>query len=244
MASMRAALLLLIIAGCGRFHFDAGDGRDGGPDALPVACVEVGAACDDLDICTSASACDANLVCVGTAAMEPCTVASSIDDFSMVQGDRGWYYGYWIESSDANGVYEPATDFSSFVWMDAVWEPPDWQATGPDFTWAYLHWWGGHPGSYPTHKLPVRRWVSSVSGHAEVEVHHAKADLGGDGTRAILIVDGVTLLSRDIAGDDATGFVEVVPIELAIGSTVDLMIHYIGDDGVDTTNSSMIIRSR
>ena len=97
----------------------------------------------------------------------------------------------------------------------------------------------------PTAKLPVRRWVSDVSGHAEAVIHHAKADTtSGDCTRAMLFVDGVELFTRDIAFDDGAGFTEVVPIELNVGSTVDLMLHYIASEGSDSTNSSLIIRSR
>lgn len=114
----------------------------------------------------------------------------------------------------------------------------------PHFTWAYLQGWGGHPGSYPVVRVPVRRWVSNVAGHANAIVEHRKADSGGDGTRAILVVDGVQLLSRDVASDDFDGFIAVVPIELAVGTTVDLLLHPIGDDGGDTSTMSLNIVSR
>jgi hypothetical protein len=244
---MRALIVAACLLGCGRFHFgEEATDTDADSGQSADACASDDAPCDDLNICTTSSTCRAG-TCVATEPAGPCTVADSVADFATVQGERGWYYGYWFASNDTDDTYQPSTDFLQLAYNAGTggWRPPDYEASGPNFTWAYLQWWGGHPGAIPAHKLPVRRWVSPVSGRAEVELHHAKSDAsGGDGTRAILIVDGVTMLSRDVAGTDGVGFVEFVPIELSIGSTVDLMIHYIGSESVDTTNSSLIVRSR
>jgi hypothetical protein len=238
---MRALVALGCVLGCGRINIDplTDDNR---ADALPAVCVTDGVACDDSNICTVTSTCAAG-VCAGPQ-VGPCEVANSDADFDIVQGTSGWYYGYWIAGSDLDGTYQPG-DFVQFVWNVSVWEPPDLEPSGPNFSWAYLARWGGHPGSFPTQKLPVRRWISDVSGHADAVVYHAKADAtGGDGTRAILFVDGMMVWSRDVDGVDGIGFTEAVPIELSIGTRVDLMLHYIGSDTIDTTNSSMIVRSR
>lgn len=40
------------------------------------------------------------------------------------------------------------------------------------------------------------------------------------------------------------GFTEAVPVELVIGSTVDLIIDPIGSDSVDTSDSTLLVRSR
>jgi hypothetical protein len=248
MVVMRAMMVLGYVFGCGRIHIDdlATDATSRVDSAPPAACAMDGVACDDSNICTQTSTCSGG-ACASTEALGPCTAADSVADFMPVQGLNGWYYGYWIEETDGDGQYQQTTDFASFVWnmADSAWRPPDFQPSGPGFSWAYLRWWGGHPGSTPMRKVPVRRWVSDVSGHAEAVAFHAKADTdGGDGTRAILIVDGVTILARDVEGDDGVGFTEVVPIELSVGSTVDLMLHYIGDEGFDTTDSRLTIRSR
>src|SRR5262245_11978341 len=219
----RALVFASCILGCGRIHIDPTSSEvDGGGDI---------AADPSPSVCGERTA--------------PCTVADSEADFSStMQGHRGWFYGYWFAGNDADRTYQAQSDFIPFVFMSGSWRPPDYQSSGPTFTWAYLHWWGGHPGANPVAKLPVRRWISGVSGSAEAVVHHAKVDFGGDGTRAILVVDGVTVLSRDVAGNDGAGFTEVVPIELRQGTTVDLMLHFIGSEGVDTTESSLVIRSR
>jgi hypothetical protein len=246
MGAMRGVLMVACLLGCGRFHIDELPAdASSRPDNAPITCAMDGIACDDLNICTQSSTCSGG-VCASAEAPGPCMIADSIADFATVQAQNGWYYGYWIQETDADGMYQPTDDFAQFVWIPGnSWRPPDWQASGPTFTWAYLQWWGGHPGSMPMKKLPVRRWVSNVSGHAEAVVHHAKADTGGgDGTRAILIVDGVTMLVRDVDASDGVGFTDIVPIELVVGSTVDLMLHYIGGESVDTTDSWMAIRSR
>jgi len=217
MGAMRWLLVVVALGGCGRFHIDPL--RDDAPNDAPNA----------TPICTS----DADV----------CEVASSTTEFDTSQGTQGWFYGYWFVTSDANGFYE-ASDFLEFVWV-GLWRPPDYQDTGPTFTWAYLLHWGGHPGATPTEKVPVRRWVSDVAGLAEAVVTHRKADTScGDGTRALLYVDGVVKLSRDVAADDDTGFVDVVPIEIQIGSRIDLLLHPIDGEECDTTTSELIIRSR
>jgi hypothetical protein len=174
-----------------------------------------------------------------------CEVASSVDDFSEEQGARGWYYGCWDISDDADGVYE-ASDFQLMTNLEGLWRPTSYRdAPDPDFTWAYLAMWGGHPGSYPIERAVVRRWVSSVDGNAFARVTHRKADTdGGDGTRAMLVVGGQMMMSRDIAGDDGVGFTEDVPITLHVGTTVDLLLHFIGDDMIDTTTQELDIVSR
>lgn len=172
----------------------------------------------------------------------PGVCASSADDFAEVQGTGGWWYGAWDITDDADGIYEPA-DFELFAEVSGLWRPPDWQPDpDPHFTWAYLAAWGGHPASYPIRRADVRRWISTLEGAAIARVAHAKSDAsGGDGTRAMLVVDGQLLLTRDVAGTDGAGFVEDVPVIVHVGSTVDLLLHSIGDDGSDTTNQSLQI---
>ena len=168
--------------------------------------------------------------------------ASSANDFSEEQGKAGWWYGCWDITDDADGIYEPG-DFQPSAYFTGLWRPPDWQPDpDPHFTWAYLASWGGHPASYPLLRADVRRWVSTVEGAAIAHVAHAKSDAsGGDGTRAMLVVDGQLLLTRDVAGTDPVGFVEDVPVVLHVGTTVDLLLHYIGDDGSDTTDQTLTI---
>jgi hypothetical protein len=237
------ALALVMMVGCGRYGLDPlPDAHLGPSDSALPACAIDGTACDDRNICTTSSSC-AGGACVG-AGDTHCTVARSMDQFSETQGDHGWYYGFWDITDDTDGVYAPS-EFIPGANFSGLWRPTTWQPDpDPDFTWAYLAAWGGHPGSFPLVRASVRRWVSSVEGDAIVRISHAKADTaGGDGTRAMLVVDGVLVLSRDVAFDDGTGFVEDVPVALQVGSTVDLLLHCIGEDSVDTTTQGMDILS-
>lgn len=243
----RLACLLILGVGCGRIAIDPlvstdGAAADAATDAAPIPCAVEGSPCDDGNICTTSATCTAG-ICIGVGDMV-CTVAHSRDEFSTTQGARGWSYGYWEISTDANASYQAATDFRELAQLSGAWRPPSYaDQPDPNFTWAYLLHWGGHPGSYPEVRAPIRRWISDVNGRANAIVHMARADSGGDGTRMILVVDGVTLLSRDVAG--AGGEVtETVPIDVTIGSTVDLLLHPIAEDGADSTTMWMNIDSR
>ncbi len=244
----RLAWLLILGAGCGRIGIDSiattdAVAVDAPPDAAPIPCAVEGSPCDDGNICTTSSTCSAG-ICVGTGP-DTCMVARSEDDYSNIQGENSWFYGYWEVSTDGNGTYEPATDFRELVDFAGLWRPPSWEPEpGPNFTWAYLARWGGHPGSYPMVRVPIRRWVSTVSGRAGAVIHFISADTGGDGTRATLVVDGATKFERELPPEDLTGVDLTVPIDVVVGSTVDLLLHPVVDDGSDTSEMWMNIESR
>src|SRR5689334_105401 len=42
-------------------------------------------------------------------------IADSVTEFSGNQGQNGWYYGYYAKSADADGTYNPGTDFVQFL---------------------------------------------------------------------------------------------------------------------------------
>jgi hypothetical protein len=247
---VRGAWGLLMLVGCGRFGIDPLiDAGDPGPgdvpiDSAPVACAIDGDPCDDQNICTSSSTCSAG-TCVGDPPLT-CTVAQSEPEFEATQGASGWFYGFWNVTDDLNGTYEAATELEELAFLGGAWRPPTWQPDpDPEFTWTYLAPWGGHPGTFPKIRFPIRRWVADVSGHASAVIDMRKADAGGgDGTRAILVVDGIEQFRREIEGGDDVGFTQAIAIEVAIGSTVDLLLDARADDGVDTTTMSMTIQSR
>ncbi|CAN5911385.1 hypothetical protein BH11MYX3_BH11MYX3_03860 [soil metagenome] len=239
--------LLVLLTACGRIGIDPLAPVDATPvpvDTAPVLCAVEGTPCDDQNICSPTSSCTSG-VCVATSGDPTCTAGDSREEFGSIQGEHNWYYGYWNRTEDADSTYEAADFTEMTVFPGGLWRPPDYADTGPTFSWAYHAGFGGHPGSYPLEKLPIRRWSGPLSGHAEAVVTWKKSDTSnGDGTRAILVVDGVRLWERSVAFDDGVGFVEAVPIELHPGSTVDLLLDYIGDDGGDTTEYWMTIRSR
>jgi hypothetical protein len=240
---VRLGFLWLALVGCGRIGIDPR--TDAAPipiDVAPVTCAVDGEACDDRNICTAASTCEGG-ICSGDGG--PCEVANFATDYALVQGNGNWFYGYWHVATDVDGVYQP-DDFQTMApFPGEIWRPPDWEETGDNFTWCYIRPWGGHPGSFPVPKLPIRRWVSDVSGYANVVVRLAKADVqNGDGTRAIVYVDGVKQFERAVAFDDAVGFEETVPVELVVGTRVDVVMDFVVDDAGDTSELDIRITSR
>lgn len=243
---LRAALLVLCLAACGRFEFgllpesaDSGAGLgDIAPsiDAQPAACAVEGSQCDDLDICTTTSMC-VSTICVGPV-HDACRVAAFSEEYSDIQGQDSWFYGAWNRTDDPDTVYDPATDFESFAYYPGdSWRPVNYEPAGPNFSWVYIHWWGGHPAEFPQKRYPTRRWVSDVVGRASVVVRFDKADPnGGDGVGLLVYADGVLLLDREIAFDDTVGFTESLPVDLVIGTRIDVMMTYRGDEGTDTIN--------
>ncbi len=104
----------------------------------------------------------------------PVTNANSVTEFSGVQGQNNWWYGYWDKDADANGQYSDA-DFVAFpsggggwnpgnYWTGSIW---DWFAGDPPFT--QLTSQGGRPSaengitSRPVH-WAVRRYVNEFDG--------------------------------------------------------------------------------
>jgi len=104
----------------------------------------------------------------------PFALANSVTEFSGVQGQASWSYGYWNRSSDADGVFS-ATDFTAFpnsgggfgpnnYWTGTVW---DWFNGDPPYT--QLTSQGGRPtagngnAGLPEH-VAIRRYVSEFDG--------------------------------------------------------------------------------
>ena len=127
---------------------------------------------------------------------DSCVVADTVDDFSNTQGENGWWYGYWTAASDADGSYDPELDFSSMEYCGPnSWVPPGGCPTGPDGEWTQNLSDGlQHAETDPVLELPVRRWVSDVSGKARIFAEHfINGGRSGDGTRALLLVDGIEI---------------------------------------------------
>jgi hypothetical protein len=197
----------------------------GQPDGTP---------CDDQNICTSTSTCQGG-VCKSATNPTSCTVADSENDFGGVQGGLGWYYGYWHGEIDPDGTYNPFSDFEQMVYKSAGqnWEPAD---ADVNPTWCYLAPYWEHPGSNPL-KVPVRRWVSDVSGPAVINVRFKMSDTsGGDGATKSVMIDGVEVWSRNAAGDDPTLHEENINVDLEIGTLVDFLLYPNTHDAQDTCN--------
>jgi hypothetical protein len=235
---------------CGRtvFHHTEPATSDdaGGPESS--TCQDDGERCDDRDVCTPASTCRAGR-CVAGNAVEACDVADTIEDFGEVQGQNGWYYGYWSATEDGDGSYDGATDFAHMVFCsDGNWRPPEQcglSEDDPDHVWTMNLAWGlQHPEAMRGLQVPVRRWISDVSGPAQIRAHHHVDGEYGDGTRALLLIDGDEIWRNDAEAGDTTGVQVALDVELERGTIVEQLVHPIDGSVDDTTFFAIVIEGR
>lgn len=251
---MRWAWACLFLVGCARDVFDhtAVGARDADADsgAAAVDCETAapGTRCDDDNVCTPSSTCRDRQCLAGTTARE-CMVVSNIDRVETEQGGDGWYYGYWNAHQDDDGSYDSDTDFQPMEYCgDGNWRPPGiCELTRDDegFRWtSNLSYALQHPETNPDIELPIRRWISTVSGTARLLVHHSVGGTFGDGTRALLIVDGNELWRHDASAGDTAGTQETFDVELRVGTVIDQLVHPIGGSADDTTRFELRIEGR
>ncbi len=169
-------------------------------------------------------------------------LADSVADFGAEQGGRGWTYGYWDRTGDADGRYDPASDFHRLEHFGD--DPRNGLSTHDGFTtgplWYledgryYTSLWaeGGHAnsgvalGEYAAaEQWAVRRWTSRTAGIVSISGRAGKtmpwgANWGGE-CRGLIMVDGEVVLSTVL--DEQEQDYEVV-VRIREGSVVDLLI--------------------
>jgi hypothetical protein len=201
-------------------------GRPGGRPQSQADCREAaeGTLCDDGDICTPSSVCRSG-VCFGENPFESCVVADSAADFAAVQGENGWWYGYWNAADDPDGSYDPETDFNLMEYCRTnTWLPSGTCSTAPEWT---MNLSDGlqHAETEPYLELPVRRWVSDVSGKARIFArHYINGGQSGDGTRALLFVDGVQIWRNEALPNGTQGEI-TLEVALEVGTIVEQLLH-------------------
>ena len=189
----------------------------------------------------------------GTAGAEPeenvRLLADSVADFSLVQGEHGWYYGYDGGSLDSFALmtrtavitlYVPVTNDVWDCWVNDV------------AHWTQIFRLGAHPNgtdtSPPSPKLlqrAVRRWVSSFSGAVTISGEIAKIDvaaMGSNGVDASVYVDGMQRYTTFISGEDGGGLSYELTALVHVGSTLDFVLDpHDGDDHHDLSRFTAIV---
>ena len=226
----------------------AGSGGMSGVGGLPAKVnpcegQDNGKVCDDDDVCTLSSLCSAG-VCQGTGE-HPCVVADAIAEFSMTQGLQGFSYGAWPQGTDVDGSYQEG-DFTELTACPAeTWKPACLEMGDPAFRWTLITAQLQHASTIPMLEIPVRRWVSDVSGDAVASVDHHHANPGaGDGTKAQVLVDGVSVWESEIGPTDAVGRQADIPIRLQTGTRVELLLYPRANQASDMTHFSMVLRDK
>ncbi len=104
----------------------------------------------------------------------PAQLANSETEFSGVQGQNNWQYGYWDFSADADGQYA-ASDFTPFpnsagpYGPDNFWNGTSWHWFDGDPPYTEINRAGGYPSAddgiptLPTH-WPIRRYINEHNG--------------------------------------------------------------------------------
>ena len=177
------------------------------------------------------------LVLGGPAVVRATIIADSVAEFSGVQGQDNWYYGYWDRTSDSDGTYDSNSDFQ--LMGQYLTEPsvnygslyvPAWYVQDGSY-WTTQHATGGIPngldgnqGRRQFEHWSIRRWVSEVSGQIQIDGLLSYQNLSGQGFVGRIRVDGVEVWSQFIGPGDFVGVSYAVLTFANFGSKIDLMI--------------------
>jgi hypothetical protein len=177
--------------------------------------------------------------------------ADSVADWSFggIQGANNWFYGFYNQTADSDGIYDPTTDFNisdpNWAWTGSAWElgpnSPPWDTIG-QYDW--------HPNGINNgqNHWMVRRWVSEFNGAATVSLRFAKGNTScGNGVTGRLHRNGTLIYSNTIAFGDNIGVNIQLPVSIAVGDKLDFSIDALGtdggtDDSCDGTSAYMHVR--
>lgn len=186
----------------------------------------------------------AGAVFAATASADLVKVADSIQEFSAVQGQDGWSYGWYLGDtvglSDGVGSLDTG-NFQQFEHYDSEigWWTHDavsaasGQEGSPYFltviTSQYMHANAPIPGGIinDESRWASRRWTSDVTGQVQILGELAKVDQGpllGDGIDAYITVDGEIAFHYAVAADDYTGTTFDMLVDVSAGSLIEFVI--------------------
>lgn len=164
------------------------------------------------------------------------TIADSVSDFSAIQGQSNWYYGFFTNpfSSGTFTLLESYTtnQYNSVGWLHGSSSPP----------WTFIGASNMHPAAPYASGIPtewaVRRWQSAVSGLITISgticMWLPKTD-PEDGVTGYIIVDGAMVQSLPVTPGDLVGYPFTVDVVVTNGSLVDFALSPEGNDITDDT---------
>jgi hypothetical protein len=179
----------------------------------------------------------------------PRLLADSVADFSLTQGELGWYYGYDGGSLDTFALMTRKSVITQYVPVSK----DIWDCWANDSAhWTQIFRLGAHPNgtitSTPGNALlqrAVRRWISTFAGDIVITGEVAKIDVtvnGSNGVDASVYVDGKLAYSTPIGGEDGGGLIYQVMTTVLVGSTVDFVLDaHENDDHHDLTRFTSVI---
>ena len=172
-------------------------------------------------------------------------IADSRLEFSGVQGEKGWHYGYRNLSDDGGDIdydTEDVIEFTADQWTGEDWDWPE-----EELPLDFLGPEEAHPTGENTdgdEHWAVRRWVADELTEAtEVALtwHVSEADTAGAGVTGSLHLNGLRIDAAVIPGGDSMGVTRTVYLSLDPGDAVDLALTPVGrgDDVDDTADGSV-----
>ncbi|MDO8141159.1 MAG: hypothetical protein Q6358_06630, partial [Candidatus Brocadiales bacterium] len=164
----------------------------------------------------------------GTTANSSEIIADSQNEFSGIQGQDNWFYGYYTSCGNSSTFTQMTYDTQGY-WEETETQPP----------WTLLRSSGGNPSA---DHCAVRRWVSEVNGNITIAGKINKNDIsGGDGITGSILVDGAEVWSQYIAYNDSTGVTYEVNATVNVSSLVDFVISPGGSEAYDTSDFTATI---
>jgi hypothetical protein len=176
-------------------------------------------------------------------------LADSVADFALVQGERGWYYGFDTGTSETFSLLTRQSVITAYVPTSGdIWDC--WVTQ--DAHWTQIFQLGAHPNgtdtsapSTPVLERAVRRWVSTYAGSIKITGEMAKIDVtpgGSNGVDASVVIDGLQLYTVLIGGEDGGGLSYEVRATVHEGSNVDFVLDpHEGADHHDLSRFTAVI---
>lgn len=153
-------------------------------------------------------------------------LADSVEDFSGVQGQDNWYYGYYrTDVGDTPTVpssFREAENFNmDFVNLWSLEGTGDWLAIGAPNQHPHRPGAGRNTvGEY----WATRRWVSDFDGDIQIDGLIDEADLGGDGVIVRLHIDGIEFGEWDLLSVTNSMIPLDISATVSVGSIIDLTV--------------------
>jgi hypothetical protein len=175
------------------------------------------------------------------------TLANSVADFSGLQENNNWQYGWRDLTADGGAPdYDPDTAFIPFAGGDGMgdwngadqqWDGGAWRLSGAS-PWTTINNNSTHPNNGgPGEHWSLRRWVSETTEPTPLALRWftGKGNTAcGDGVTGAVYLNGQRLDEVTIAFNDGTGTVRVYYANVGPGDIVDLVVQPDGVDGGKT----------
>ena len=165
-------------------------------------------------------------------------IADSQLEFSGVQGQDNWQYGYGL-----GGTFAQSPTYNAGGTMFGFGTAGVWEGVG---NVRHVRE-GSHPNSAGGSHEGIRRWTSEVTGWVKVTGTLSKFDLAGDGVTGAIRINGNGLteagqpFTQVLRGNDGIGVNYTKYIQVDTGDTVDFLVHFNGNNSNDATRYTATI---